>query len=531
MNPFNQFGKGKPKEEEQRSKNAVIYTRVSTKEQMDKNHSLETQKKFCNEYAARNGLTVMSYFGGTYESAQTDERNEFNRMMRFVNRSSEKISCILVYTLDRFSRSGENAIYISSELKKRGISIVAVTQPIDTSSHSGMLQQNIQFIFSKYDNDIRRQKAIDGMRERIRRGEWMGTVPPGYARIKENGTERIEINAKGELIKQAFIWKARDGYTNTQIVKKLRALGLDLKHRQAVTKIFRNPFYCGMIAHKMLDGEVIEGKQPAIVSRDLFLKVNNIQKENNRHGYRMKKQDENLPLKQFVKCETCSTPFTGYIAKKRIYYYKCNRIGCQCNRGAEYMHASFKSLLSQYSLKASVSRIAHKTLIATYDYITEHTYERRKPIEMKIAEIREKLEKMEERYAFGEMEKAIFDKFSGRLKEDLEILNKELFENTRGRLSNASEYINYSVKIALELPKIWDSGSFENKTALQNAVFPKGIYYSKKNDHYRTPEVSTLFELNPRFTNGFNPNKKGLSEMIFPKVPLSAGGGTRTPMP
>lgn len=531
MNLFNQFGKGKPKKEEQKSKNAVIYTRVSTKEQMDNNHSLETQKKFCIEYASRNGLTVLGFFGGTYESAQTDERNEFNRMMRFVKRSNENISHILVYTLDRFSRSGENAIYISSELKKRGISIVAVTQPIDTTSHAGMLQQNIQFIFSKYDNDIRRQKAIDGSREKIRRGEWIGAVPPGYTKIKENGKERIEINPKGELIKQAFIMKARDGYTNTQILKKLKTLGLDLKHKQALTKIFKNPFYCGMIAHKMLDGEVIDGKHPAIVSKELFLKVNNIQKENNHNGYRQKKQDEELPLKHYVKCDSCSTPFTGYIAKKRIYYYKCNRVGCQCNRNAEHLHNIFKLKLSQYQITSSVAGIARKTFMAAFDLFTEHTYERRKPIEMKLAEIREKLEKVEERYAFGELERSLYEKFSGKLKEEIEVLNRELFASTQGRLSNAKDYINFGVEISRNLSEMWTFGSFENKSVIQKAVFPQGIYYSKKNDDYRTPEVGALFEMNVMFNKGFNPTKKGLSEIIFPKVPLSAGGGTRTPMP
>lgn len=67
-------------------------------------------------------------------------------MIKFVKGSKEKISCILVYSLDRFSRSGENAIYISSQLKKEGITIVSVTQPMDASSHTGTLQQNIHFI-------------------------------------------------------------------------------------------------------------------------------------------------------------------------------------------------------------------------------------------------------------------------------------------------------------------------------------------------------------------------------------------------
>src|SRR3954469_16426193 len=80
--------------------NCVIYTRVSSKEQMDANQSLEWQKKYCDEYAIKNKFNIKGYFGGTYESAKSDERKEFNRMLKFVKASREEISYILVYSLD-----------------------------------------------------------------------------------------------------------------------------------------------------------------------------------------------------------------------------------------------------------------------------------------------------------------------------------------------------------------------------------------------------------------------------------------------
>ena len=61
-------------------KQAVIYTRVSSKEQADKNLSLDVQKRIIDEYAKRNNFATVEYFGGTYESAKTDGRKEFQRM-------------------------------------------------------------------------------------------------------------------------------------------------------------------------------------------------------------------------------------------------------------------------------------------------------------------------------------------------------------------------------------------------------------------------------------------------------------------
>ncbi len=100
--------------------NCVIYTRVSSKEQ-ELGYSLETQKKDCEAFAKKNEYTILGQFGGTYESAKTDERKEFNRMLQFIKKSKEKISFIVVYSIDRFSRSGANGIYIKEQLKKEGI--------------------------------------------------------------------------------------------------------------------------------------------------------------------------------------------------------------------------------------------------------------------------------------------------------------------------------------------------------------------------------------------------------------------------
>jgi DNA invertase Pin-like site-specific DNA recombinase len=206
---LNNFARGnKLISEDNRIQNCVVYTRVSSKEQMDTNKSLDWQKKICEEYALKNKINISGYFGGNYESAKTDERIEFSRILKFVKSNKQKITLILVYSLDRFSRTGDSAIYISGELKKNGVNIIAATSPTDTNSHAGTLQQNIQFIFSKYDNDLRRQKTIDGMREKLLRGEWIGGVPKGYSYLKGQEKQTIILNEQSELVKQAFLWRS-----------------------------------------------------------------------------------------------------------------------------------------------------------------------------------------------------------------------------------------------------------------------------------------------------------------------------------
>src|SRR5437870_1859979 len=112
---FSAFAKGK-QVLAKRTNNAVIYTRVSTSEQTS-NLSLDVQRKACEQYAHKFGYSVMGFFGGTFESAATDERKQFNSMLSFVKKCRERVSYILVYSVDRFSRSGANAIYIKEQLR------------------------------------------------------------------------------------------------------------------------------------------------------------------------------------------------------------------------------------------------------------------------------------------------------------------------------------------------------------------------------------------------------------------------------
>ena len=241
---FAQFAKGKLSGGVS-TNNCVIYTRVSTKEQADNNMSLSTQKKACELYALKHKHNIVGSFGGTYESAKTDERKEFNRMLSFVKKSREKVSYIIVYSVDRFSRSGANAIYITEQLRQQGVIVVSVTQPTDATTPSGSLQQNIQYIFSEYDNQLRREKCMSGVKEAILRGEWCYRVPMGYEVVGSGRNRQIVVSESGRTLRKAFEWKAAN-QSIEDIKDRLNALGVNIYH-QKLSAMLKNPFYCGNV--------------------------------------------------------------------------------------------------------------------------------------------------------------------------------------------------------------------------------------------------------------------------------------------
>ena len=256
-------------------KGCVIYTRVSSKEQANTNLSLEYQLRITTETAQKNNMPVRATFGGTFESAKTDGRKEFNRMLDFIRANKRNVTHIYVMVLDRFSRTGGEAIKLADDMRKKyGVEIYAVLQPIDTSNTGGVLQQNIQFLFSKHDNDTRRECTMRGTMTKSESGLYCHKPPMGYQSVYTNGHREIVMTDDAKLIKKAFEWKA-GGMANETIIERLEAYGLKL-YKQKLSMIFSNPFYAGVVVHKSLKGRAVEGKHRPFVSKELFMKVNHV---------------------------------------------------------------------------------------------------------------------------------------------------------------------------------------------------------------------------------------------------------------
>ena len=109
MNNLEYFKKFVPKSNADSKSNFLVwsYTRVSTKDQFDRNGSVDRQIQVNREFATKNGYQITEEFGGTYESAKSDfTRKEFKRLIDKVKASRKKPYAILVFKMSRFSRSG-----------------------------------------------------------------------------------------------------------------------------------------------------------------------------------------------------------------------------------------------------------------------------------------------------------------------------------------------------------------------------------------------------------------------------------------
>lgn len=517
---LNSFGKGRADLESVKEKGAVIYTRVSSKRQED-NLSLDVQLQGVTNFAIKNNYHILASFGGCYESAKSDERKEFQKLLRYVKNSRNKVKYILVYSFDRFSRTGGNAIYLSDQLRKKGIEIISVTQPTETVENpSGELHQNIMMVFSHFDNELRKQKAVAGMTERLNRGYWVCKAPIGYQYNRNIKEKPLEFSDKAELVKRAFELKVYEGYLNTEIIKRLAPQGLKLQPK-TLSCIFTNPIYAGYISHKLLKGNVVNGTHPPLVSEELFLKASGIRRE---VEYKCKETEINphVPLRNFIICNHCrENRLAGYKVNSRgIWYYKCSKKGCKNNRNANVMHEKFMELLEGFTISPVLIPILKTKLEQMFVRMTSNKSDESKRIKIGITELKKKISTLEERFAFGEISEPIHNRVSAKLNEELKELNAQLLKVPKVTASNIQKDLNNALKISSNLKEMWHLADARIKRKIQKTIFPDGIFYDRLNDQYRTFLINDFVAVINKLSENCEDSKKGIHSQIDCEFPF-----------
>ncbi len=235
--------------------------------------------------------------------------------------------------------------------------------------------------------------------------------------------------------------------------------------------------------------------------------------------------NEALPLKGFTKCAACGTPMTGYInRKKKIYYYRCQKKGCNCNINANAMKRAFEEQLKSRSIDSKYIEPLKKQLALTFSYMNKKNELNRLSIQKRLAEIKGKIDKIESRFVTGDINKELYEKHTARFKEEEGQIRDELGK-VDFRLSNLDKYINFSVNFSGNLCKIWLSGDYICKQKLQGIVYPEGMIYSKQEGKYLTTRTNYILAEMLRLSDGLKRNENGLIlESINPSASVGPVG-------
>ena len=302
---------------------AVIYARYSSDSQREA--SIEGQLRDCKAYAEKNGITVVGTYIDRAYSAKTDDRPDFQRMIKD---SGKKIfDVVLVWKLDRFARNRFDAVNYKYQLEKNGVHLVSAMEPI-SQGPEGIMVESMLIGMAEYYSAELALKVARGERENALQCKYNGgVVPLGFTIGKED--RLYHIDPETAPIVQEIFTRYADGEPAEKIAASLNERGLRTRTGKPFVKnsffqIFRNRRYIGEYRYKDI---VTPGGIPAIVDQDLFDRVQQRFEQNRIAHGRPAKEDVSYLLTTKLFCGKCGTLMGGESGTSHMgntyYYYKC----------------------------------------------------------------------------------------------------------------------------------------------------------------------------------------------------------------
>lgn len=307
----------------------VIYARYSSSSQREE--SIEGQIRDCTAFAERNGYTVIGTYIDRAISGTTDNRPEFQRMIKDSKR--KQFDVVLVWKFDRFSRDRFASAKYKAQLKENGVKVVSATEVIGEGDESVIMESLLEGMAEYYSRDLKR-KVIRGLNVNASKCLWNGgTLPIGYVVDEE---QHLQLNAlTAPYVLEAFK-KYDEGSTITVIRDYLKENGVTNTKGKPVTwgavqHMLSNRRYIGEYAFRET---VVPNGIPAIVPLDLFDRVQEKLEKNKKAPARNKAEEKYL-LTTKLFCGHCGTSMNGESGKSRngsIHrYYKCHAVKAKRN--------------------------------------------------------------------------------------------------------------------------------------------------------------------------------------------------------
>ena len=339
-------------------------------------------------------------------------------------------------------------------------------------------------------------------------------------RVKREGflssKQRFEINKAGEILKDAWKWKASGLYNDVQIIDKLALRGVKVIP-QYISKMWRNPFYCGISVNKMVD-EPVQGDWEPIVSVEDFKKVQEVIFKNP-HDHLHNIENEKRPLTHLINCIHCKSILVGYeVKKKGLHYYrcpKCNGVSVNANTTpkAKRMGANelYKEFLKGYTLEEDFIPVLKFQIEKLYDYHNEHNMVDQENLLAQKRELEGQLKKVKIRLALGEIDAETFGLANEHIMGKMAAIESKI-DYEQPTKSNLEMMIEDSLKIASKLNVVWEQSDLENKKIMSRTLFPDGVLYDPEKHRYLTKHVNSYFDLINSTSNSYKENKNGIMQ-------------------
>lgn len=500
---------------------AVLYVRVSNDTQ-DVQNSIAAQISEAKQYAARHNIIIVRIYIEEAETGRTDNRPRFQEMIAHATAKEPDFDIVLVWKFSRFSRNDyDNAVY-KHMLKKRGIRVVSVKEPIDDSPQGQLMERVIEGMDAFYSANLS-QEVRRGQRHIAERGYYPGhKAPYGYTleKVQEEGGNALHnvfvVDPKTAPIVRRIFREAIAGRTQGDIRKGLDADGVPTPKpknkgeakgtrwaESTIHDILHDLTYAGYIVWGVSSASgdppvIAKGRHDPIVSEDEFEQAKRVMKSKARGVTHPRQAGSVWMLSGMLQCRKCEANLIIRSSKKgtsRMYKCRTRRYDgvetCDCpNVNAPKLDERFLKAVLEDILCPSNVEAAHRKMSEELTEPYGEQKARLQALEKELLDVEQRKARVMEAYESGAYSVDDYSRRTAPLTKAESDLRQAILE-TSERLERETAFAAEPAEImefAAEVSEfIRNSPPKERKNMLQRFIKCVWIEAGKATVEYRIP--------------------------------------------
>ena len=508
---------------------AILYARVSSKEQEQEGYSIPAQLKLLRDYALKNNIQVAHEFIDV-ETAKQAGRASFGEMIGFL-KENPSIRVILCEKTDRLYRNFRDYVTID-DLMQKGLAVHLVKEgeilSKDARSHQ-KLTHGIKVLLAKNYVDNLSEETRKGMQEKAEQGVYPSAAPLGYVNVQCGDRRFIQPDPKlAPLIQKLFEWYASSNYSLLEVTRMAHVEGLVYRksgvkvHKSIVTKILHNPIYYGEFVWK---GQLYKGTHEPIITKELFDQVREVFEQ--REGRRTRFQKYHWAFQGLVSCGHCGCSLVAERKKERYTYYHCTGHKGRCGEPyvkEEVLDRQFGEALLAIQLDAEALAWLKETLRDSMKDEKDYHNEAIHKLQQEYQRIQDRLDALYVDKLDRKVDEAAYLRLSERWRGEQEDFRRSLERHERANRS----YINAGVQLlemASKARTLYDQQLMLERRRLLNYVFSNSTWkQGRLTVTFRQPfDILANTNLSYQKQKATNEAVSGLSEIWLPREDSNLG--------
>ena len=433
---------------------AVLYARVSSKEQEKEGFSIPAQNKLLNKYASDNRFQIVQEYVDV-ETAKKSGRTGFTEMVSFLRKEAKAKSpspcpILLVEKTDRLYRNLKDWVILDElDLEIHFVKENVILSQGSRSSEKFM--HGIKVLMAKNYIDNLSEETKKGMIEKAEQGLYPSFAPLGYVNVECNKKRFIQPDPVfGPQVQKVFEWYAAGNYSLLEVTRKIHEEGFAFRkgnqqiHKSVVHKMLKNPLYYGVFCW---NGKMYRGVHEPLISKELFDRVQDVLEEKGRRKTGVQKH--NWAFQGLLSCGHCGCALVAEIKKQQYVYYHCTGNKGKCPEKwvrEEEIARQFSKAISAIKMDTDVIRWVVAALKESHADEKKYHSEHITALQAQYEKLRHRLGAMYEDKLDGKIDQEFYDLKSSEWKREQDEISSKLERHQGADRS----YLDEGVKV-LEL--------------------------------------------------------------------------------